>query len=96
MASIWGEFFKGSNSIGVNHESPEWERMWSALFTEYEEYKCPQSLEVWQYMGTWNTPEGWAHQFRHRSYYDARKYVNVAPSAEFMAEIPQILAEVDK
>ena len=49
--------------------------------------------EVWQYMGTWLT-EGttWVHQFRHRDYHGKRTYVDITPTDEFLASIPEILA----
>jgi hypothetical protein len=95
MGSIWG-MSTTSDVILVNHESPEWERMWEGLHDEFGDYKCPQTLEFWQYMGTYNTSEGWVHQFRHRSYYDKRTTVNRTPSPEFMANLPQILSGEDK
>lgn len=77
----------GKDAVAVCREHPEWERMWSALHSQYEDHTCPRSNEVWQYMGTWGTSmSGWQHQFRHRSYHGERKYVDIAPSAEFMEQ----------
>lgn len=44
--------------------SPEWASMWDALAHVTGDYAdcCPETGEVWQYMGTF----GVVHQFRHR------------------------------
>lgn len=81
----------GKDAIAVCREDPEWERMWAALHSQYEDHTCPISNEVWQYMGTWTTStSGWQHQFRHRSYHGERKYIDIEPSKEFMAELNRL------
>ena len=80
------------DAVAVCREHPEWESMWSALHAKFEDHECPATREVWQYMGTWRTDDGWKHQFRHRSYHRERKYVDIVPTDEFIATIPDILA----
>lgn len=77
--------------IFFDSESPEWEKMWSNLYKQYENHRSPTD-EVWQYMGTWKTDCDWVHQFRHRNYHGERKYVDIVPTDEFIATIPDILA----
>ena len=47
-----------------------WYRAWTELRMRhnYDLYICPESGEVWQYMGTHNN----MHEFRHRSLYGGR------------------------
>ena len=77
--------------IFIDDKSPEWEKAWNNLYKQYENHVS--GYEVWQYMGTWLT-EGttWVHQFRHRNYHGDRKYVDITPTDEFLASIPEILA----
>ena len=92
------EYNKQHNVIDIDHTDPEYELMWSALFAKYENYSCERSLEVWQYMGTWNTESTggqWMHQFRHRSYQSPgnRVCVNIPVSAECLEKIEQLIKE---
>jgi hypothetical protein len=54
------------------HDFPnEYERMWVELAALNENggdrlCECPDSGEVWQYMGTELKSDGWNHCFRHR------------------------------
>jgi hypothetical protein len=82
----------GIPCICIDNTSPEWEKAWAALYEKYENH-ISVGCEVWQYMGTWLT-EGttWVHQFRHRDYHGERKYVDITPTDEFLASIPDILA----
>jgi len=54
------------------HDFPdEYERMWVELAALNENggdrlCECPESGEVWQYMGTELKSDGWKHCFRHR------------------------------
>jgi hypothetical protein len=51
---------------------------------------CACCGEVWQYMGTWHTADGWRHSFRHRHAREhgygprGRVSLNVAVSADWM------------
>jgi hypothetical protein len=46
----------------------EYERMWAELAALEGDRlcECPESGEVWQYMGTQLESDGWKHCFRHR------------------------------
>jgi hypothetical protein len=51
------------------HDFPdEYERMWAELaaLEGNRLCECPESGEVWQYMGTQQESDGWKHCFRHR------------------------------
>jgi hypothetical protein len=54
----------------VARDDPEWDVMWKMVKLYHGGYdcRCPDSGEVWQYMGSNLTPSGqWAHGFRHRN-----------------------------
>ncbi len=69
-------------SFFMDNTSPELDIAWNNLYRQYENHQSP-SGELWQYMGTWETEKGWMHQFRHRSYYGERKYVDITPTDKF-------------
>lgn len=60
----------------IERDSPEWKLIWGELEKAFGDTKCecPDTGEVWQYMGS--VPHGYMteHQFRHRSYQGERKY----------------------
>lgn len=79
----------------VARDTPEWDRMWSAILDK--DYVSP-SGERWEYMGTVLLEGGpWVHQFRHRQHPNGdgrRHYIDVPLSQEFVEqELPQILRE---
>ena len=58
----------------VERGSPEWDRMWSLVGEDRAE-ECPETGEVWHYMGTipvarhaQDVHGDLMHQFRHRSH----------------------------
>lgn len=64
----------------IDRNSPEWAAMWAALQERVEaDYVCPDTGEVWQYMGTKRaTPSHpWKHEFRHRRYVGRGRVISV-------------------
>jgi hypothetical protein len=79
-----------SSVVGDDLARTEWARAWHGLEELGEAFRredhCPQTNEVWQYMGTHRVDGGvWVHQFRHRHHPLTRKreYRNVACTSGF-------------
>jgi hypothetical protein len=64
------------NSTFLEVGCEEWEKAWNSLKEEFEDTscECPQTGEVWQYMGTMKKVFGYVHSFRHRSLNGERRY----------------------
>lgn len=77
----------------VDREDPEFDLMFQGLFSVYSDYRCPQTMECWQYMGTFMIDGAWKHQFRHRSYVGfIRQLSNREPSLTYLNKIPQLIS----
>lgn len=80
--------------VFVTREDPEFDKMFEVLGEHFDaNYECPDTGEVWQYMGTYHFADGyWRNCFRHRSYKDGeRKHFNPVVSDSFLEKIPQLL-----
>lgn len=67
--------------IFVPPENHEWPIMWQKLADQYNApdflSKCPQTGEVWQYMGTVAAFDNVYHEFRHRNHPTTNTRLNV-------------------
>jgi hypothetical protein len=78
--------------VYLDSDSREWEEAWTGLRLQLRILysltsdcvdECPETGEVWQYMGTaWRNGEengvpGWYHAFRHRNHPRLRRRVNL-------------------
>jgi hypothetical protein len=62
------------NYFCMNRDHNDWEEAWQTLARHYSNARmadkvnapCPFSGESWQYMGSYNKPQGNVHTFRHR------------------------------
>jgi len=77
----------------VETGNPEWPLMWSQV--PEPAYQCPESGEVWQYMGSHRKGDGFEHEFRHRCFRGgARKVVHVRASERLMESLLSIAKEL--
>ena len=68
----------------VDSGTQEWQYMWAELSSYVASEHIGQYGETWQYMGSEVHENGnCAHVFRHRDYFDARKYARVSASQVF-------------
>ncbi len=71
-----------TRTANVDRDSAEWKAMWSALGKACDAaYR--DNGETWQYMGSCDKGQGCVHQFRHRSYFGKRVYLDVKASASW-------------
>lgn len=76
----------------VERGSPEWERMWSLMGGDRAE-QCPETGEVWQYMGTERVakrllefPGELVHHFRHRNHpEDGKRRMRSIPASTVLS-----------
>jgi hypothetical protein len=62
--------------------SPEWDRAWAILSASFGGLaEDPDTGEVWQYMGTWETATGTFHEFRHRHLGGRRRVYHIPVEA---------------
>lgn len=81
-----------SNIKFVKENSPTHTRMWDEIKTKFGDVAClcPNTGEVWQYMGSLIDPltnlQEVEHQFRHRSHLGKREYWSIYEKRELCAE----------
>lgn len=69
----------------VDHDSTEWPYMWGQL--DDPAAYCPETGEVWQYMGSFRKAGRYVHEMRHRHHpLTRRREIRLIPASDAQME----------